>query len=169
MTREEQQDLLAQAIHYIQEKGDIEQGVVYLRQAAEAGMPEAMSFYAEYWDTEKKDAATAVDWYEKCYRSGYPLELKEEYRSGSDEFRAAIDARFSAEDKERMGIRSQKIYDLQVRLFMLLFCCGIGAKIGQLFDLEYAVYIGLALGLGVAICLWKHVTYAQLAAIGKKK
>ena len=169
MTREEQQDLLEQAIRYIEIEGNHELGTAYMLRAAEGGHPEAMFYYGQYLLYEKRDATTAVDWYEKSYRAGYELDLREEYRSGTDAFRAAIDARFSPEEKKRMSIRPQSSYDLQARLFMLLFCCGVGFILGRTVELPYSPWVGMGVGLLIAACAWKHITYTLMLSLGEKK
>ena len=167
MTREEQQDLLEQAIHLIEDDDNIEQGVACLLRAAEAGMPEAMQYYAQYLQYEKKDIPAAVDWYEKCYRTGFELDLRAEYSSSTDEFRAAIDARFTPEEKKTMRIRPQACYDTLVRLFVLLMAGMVGGSIGQVFRFPYASIAGSLLGVAVALCFWKRISYSRMRELSE--
>ncbi len=167
MTREEQQDLLEQAIRYIEEE-DMEKAEACLLRAAEAGLPEAMHHYACYLLYEKKDIPAAADWYEKCYRSGHEFDLRGEYRESSDAFRAAIDARFTAEEKKALRIQSQAIYDTMARLFFVLFICGVGAAVGRCFTYLYAEAIGLGIGALVSACLWNRISFSRMVEFGKK-
>ena len=169
MTREEQQDLLEQAICLIEQDGNIEQGVACLLRAAEAGLPEAMFLYAQYLHIEQNEVEEAATWYKRCYSTGYELDLREAYRSGSDAFRAAIDARFSADEKKRMRIRPQSAYDLQARLFFLLFCGGAGFRFSKPLNFPHAPWVGMGLGLLVAACLWKRITYTRVLSLGEKR
>ena len=167
MTREEQQDLLEQAIHLIEDDDNIEQGVACLLRAAEAGMPEAMQYYAQYLQYEKKDMPTAVDWYEKCYRTGYKLDLRAEYSSGTDAFRAAIDARFTPQEKKAMRIQPQIYYDIWVRIFVLVLAGIVGASIGQVFNFPYAQIAGGIIGVSVALCFWKRISYSRMQELSE--
>lgn len=169
MTREEQQDLLEQAIHYIYDENNPEAGLQCLQRAAEGGLPEAMQEYAIYLLEQKKDPHTAVDWFEKCYRSGYALDLRELYSEGTAAFRAAIDARFTAAEKKAMRIRSQAFYDTMARLITCLFLMGAGNKLGECFDYPYAAYIGIGIGLVAAVCLCKYISYSRLMQLGQNK
>ena len=168
MTREEQQDLLEQAIHLIEDEDNIEQGVACLLRAAEAGMPEAMQYYAQYLQYEKKDIPAAVDWYEKCYRTGYELDLRAEYSSGTNEFRAAIDARFTPAEKKAMRIRPQAYYDTLVRLLVLLMAGMVGGRIGQVFRFPYASIAGSLIGVAVALCFWKRISYSRMQEMSRE-
>ncbi|MBR3694660.1 MAG: hypothetical protein IKL98_00295 [Akkermansia sp.] len=169
MTREEQQDLLEQAIHYIYDEDNPEAGLQCLQRAAEGGLPEAMQEYAIYLLVQKNDTTAAVDWFEKCYRSGYPFDLRELYSEGTPAFRAAIDARFTAEEKKAMRIHSQAFYDTMSRLITCLFLMGAGHKLGECFDHPYAAYIGMGIGLVLAACLCKHISYSSLMQLGQNK
>lgn len=167
MTREEQQDLLEQAIHLIEDDDNIEQGTVCLLRAAEAGMPEAMQYYAQYLQYEKKDIPAAVDWYEKCYRTGYELDLKTEYSSGTDAFRAAIDARFTPQEKKAMRIRPQAYYDTLVRIFVLVLAGIVGASVGQALDFPYAQMAGGIIGVAVTLCFWSRISYSRMRELSE--
>ena len=167
MTREEQQDLLEQAIHLIEEEDNIEQGVACLLRAAEAGMPEAMQYYAQYLQYEKKDIPAAVDWYEKCYRTGYELDLRAEYSSGTNEFRAAIDARFTPAEKKAMRIRPQAYYDTLVRLLVLFMAGMVGGRIGQALDFPYAQMAGGIIGVAVVLCFWSRISYSRMRELSE--
>lgn len=169
MTREEQQDLLEQAIRYIYDEDNPEEGIKCLQRAAEGGLPEAMQEYAIYLLEQKKETLAAVDWFEKCYRSGHPLDLRELYSEGTADFRAAIDARFTTEEKKAMRIRSQAFYDTMSRLITCLFLMGAGHKLGECFDHPYAAYIGMGIGLVLAACLYKHISYSRLMQLGQNK
>lgn len=163
MTHSEQQDLLAHAMRLITQDAHKQEGIECLLRAAEAGMPEAMQYYAEYLLVEQKDIPAATAWYEKCFRSGYDLDLGSIYRHSTPEFRAAIDARFSAAERKALHIRPQALYDALIRVFFALFCCGLGMKIGHACAYPYADFIGMGLGLLVAACMWKRVSFSALS------
>lgn len=158
MTHQEQQDLLEHAIHGIRHNENKEHALHCLLRAAESGMPETMELYAEYLLTEQNNIPAAVDWYEKCFRTGHKLHLGYTYRHSSPEFRNAIDTRFTPAERKALHILPQSYYNTLLRLFFLLFCSGIGFKAGSLLAWAYAEPAGAALGAALAACLWKHIT-----------
>ena len=70
---------------------------------------------------------------------------------------------------EAMRIRSQAFYDTMSRLITCLFLMGAGHKLGEYFDHPYAAYIGMGIGLVLAACLCKYISYSRLMQLGQNK